>query len=1826
MMKMDDVSRQRAIDDAWPQLVDFLDQYPEWVLRKARQLLPQRDLSCVEDLADPKEKVSLVLDAFRTAAEANPPAFKGFVQSACMEFNLPMEIEITFMSISAEAGFERRRPWSSPSAKHNCKASKQQRLDSAERYRQLVVQHMRQRYGTSGPFQDQPSAFNQAFINLVIRHCKALKLKGRTEKGVKEEHTCLHDMEEHGNVTMRLSDLFDSVQTETTKVILLLGRPGMGKTRLMHKICQQWAEGNLTQFQLIFLFEFRQLNLIKRKLTLQELFFGFFLQPDSCPDAVFEQLQEDARHILVIFDGLDEFVENIELSSSPCVPSPDLFDPLSTAELFVSLCYGKLLSGCTVLVTTRPKVIPESLSKVRTLLAEIWGFDREKVEEYASYYFRHNSEKEQALAYLKSNGKLLSMCYIPALCNIVCICLEYLLLQNPGSNQLPQTVTEFYIQMLSTTICKHRDKEEHLGQHQEALLGLCEWAFKGLEQKKMLFYAGEVPEQVKDFACQHGLLLVFEVRTSSGHTQAGYTFIHFILQEFLAALFLLTSKNVDGKCLKEKFFLRSKWTLKKGPREPFTTNCHVFLSGLSSKECQGFLSSLSGQTKTWVRERQTIVLEVLKKLAVAHLTGPKIVELCHCVYETQDLELAKHVGERLNFTFQFRNFRLMPLDMMALAFVINSSAHLVCLDFIGCSMELDYLDVLGSCENIQSLSFRSRKYGNEFADVLSKSLPKMKHLTTFRLTGGNITISGLEHLMRVFPNCQQLEDINLQDNKLKAQDMVKLTEIFPMVNKLRKMDLSFNESSVDAILALVKVAVTCPNVTKLLIRKDTLLIYFTSQSRKDPRLKGVEIKAEETIPQARSLILRLQECQLDPRWAKPLADILRTCPHFSEIDLSDNPLGDAGCNQLMKTVPKLSISGPLRLNNNQLTLKSLFRLLNTMAFCPNIVMLKASIYHQTATLTFINKDALGATHSRDFSWHENPSSHDGEQGMNTSRKICLADNKLHDAGNVKKLCLALKQCSSVSEIDLSNNSLGDMGVLKVAQLLPDLKALRSLTLDGNQLSLDGAFQLVEYFSSLKHMTLMQLSLGRNQTIRLTFGGQISLDNEHQGETWEPAMGGRRFSLTDCNMGPDDIDRLFRILITCSDLGEINLYGNMLKDQEMERLLAFLPHLKTLKLLCIKEKSFSPRSLLFLVSSLHLSERICEVEVRSNTNAFLHFMDNPESQETSCRLTGCGLGQADVEELCDVLKKCDHLAELDLSRNNLGNEGLKLLLQHFPKALTSCLVRLSHNQVSQDGVLHLIHIFSISQKIAQVHVSLCSMEMLLITFVKEEKPQKSLRLTQCNFQAEHLDQLCIELGKCTSLTDFTSTNNGLMPSNAEDLFRVLRKPAGTLRISIEEPWVEDGSISALLKLAAEAEGNISGIKKDGPLFVVEQEFPAQVEKVEAVVSRFHQCEVDAKESHFLRKLAEKCKQLRALNCSRVDFADEEAEATLNFLLNFPALERLDFSKSKLTTDGIATLFGSLEGKSQLRSINLSFLNLDDTYLPKLILGLSAMPLLRKLSLNNNRLSSDACPFLAEALKKAINMEEIDLSYNKLDDAGVKEIASALPEMKNLKQINLLSNNIGTAGGKAFGEALAASKNLEVLRLSGNSLGNETLEKLAPVLPSLHHLKVLHLSSCGIDYEGVVHLSKHLVFCPQIEEISLSENSIGYKGAMVLIEHLPPRSQLKKIELKACNIGDGAFKMLAFRVSRCPLIEEITLSWNELSDKSAADLAKVLPRMARLRILDLDHNCVTAIGAEKLAEGLIRCREIQAIRLWHNLIPKAVEQKLSEREPKMLFSFV
>ncbi|XP_029881999.1 protein NLRC5 isoform X3 [Aquila chrysaetos chrysaetos] len=1858
----DDLDLEAAVAHARPQLLEFLSHHPNWLLTTSRRFLPGVVLNGLDGITDHRGKVSVLLDLLE---KAGPATWKQFAQSLCMECNLPLDLEILLLSSAGEGNLSQKQEahtdvsaWSSVpkgfAQRRRCNNSvsdknvKQQRLDSPEKYRHLLIDFIRQRYGSrraagaAAQEQTQPLAFNQAFVNLVIQQSKASRLKERTDKP-REGVAGAPKPEECADTAMKVSDLFRSVvPSGTTKVIFLFGKPGTGKTMLMHWICQKWAEGALPQFLFTFLFEFRQLNLLKRKLTLKELLFDLFLQPEDSPDAVFQYLLENASHTLIIFDGLDEFAANMDMSSSS-KGGPTLTSPMSISKLFADLCHGKLLPGCTVLVTSRPKRLPDFLLNTVDLLAEIWGFDHEKVEEYVSRYFHQYSFKEQAIAHLKNNTKLLSMCLIPALCYVVCICLEYLLLKHQMSVELPQTMTQFYIKMLLIFINKQQGEhaggeEAQLNCNRKAILGLCDLALKGLEDKKLVFYVGDIPEHVKEFASLHGLLTVFEVKTNGTCPEAGYAFVHLSLQEFFAALCLMVSKRVDKNYLKKKFSLKSKWTLKNEAKTEFMESFHIFLSGLSSKECRTFLMLLAEQDEAWVQDKQDTILQSLKKLAATHLTGPKVIELCHCTFETQDLKVAQHIGSLLNFKYEFKNFRLTPLDMSALVFVMNSGQHLTYLDFAGCLMDIDCLEVLAGCENVEHLSFRSRRCGDDFAAALSKSLQGMGSLKKLELTGGSMTAEGMTNLVQASSQCLQLEEINLQDNRIRDPEVKRVMDLFSRMEKLKKIDLSSNDLSLNAVLLLAKEVVMCQNATELRVRyqsmKDTVIIYFSGPSGKVPRSLHLRWEEkEEHVTPTRHVKLCLQDCSLSSQHAEEIIAILQSCPSISEVDLSGNKLGDEGCSCLLESLTWISVSKQLDLSQNHLSVNGICSLLKSVNTCQKVMEVQVSLCCETAVLRFTADREFASLPPREEPVFSTDDEQNGDENQTptASKKIRLTDSRFQ-ASDLEKLCAVLKECNSISELDLSCNHLGDEGLLQLFRFLPNLKMLSSLKLNDNQISLNSVFFLAQSLSTLEHIKTMNLSLGHMQVVHLTFWERIRVRSTSR---WRSSFlahpkheaKGRCFRLKDCRVGPEDVTRLCHILAQCPQLTEIDLSGNSLSDQSIERLLSFLPYLCHLTLLSIRNTTFSPRCMVLLINSVNLCERIRMVEVRSSENAFLHLGASIQSQKTSCRLTDCAIGQGQIDELCRVLEQHGWLAEVDLSRNQLGDEGLRCLLDHLHQVPVTCSLNLSHNRISQDGVLHLVNAFATSGNTTEVEVSLCSKATLIIKLTSRDDPRKFLRLAECNFQPEHLEKLCLLLEKCTGLTEYISSNNNVTVQAAERLLHSLRKNPGPLKISIEEPWVGKESVTNLLELAVQACGNITEITicKDKTLFQLGVKFPHCLEKVESVVSRLHLYKPGIKHACFYQRVREKCAQLQELRWSHVELHNDEAEMLVRILLPLPELKKFGLTSSSIMPTGIDYLITGLQNCQAIEELNLGYMELSSAAIPKLVLGFHKMPSLKRLILNHNNISNDGCSRLTEALRNMHYMEEINLSHNNIGDPGLMNLAAVLLEMQNLKRIDLSGNSPSPAGGEKLMEALAYCKHIEELLLSRNVFGDRTAVKLALCLPHMTNLRILHLQNNNIGPAGGMELARALVVCGLLEEISLSENDLGEGSIHALSEGLPCFEHLRKIDLKLCGVTDDASKSLSYGFRQCPSMEEIILSWNALGDGGARELASALPRMEKLKMLDLEKNRIGTRGATKLAEELAKCPEIQFIRLWDNPVPSDLAENLTSQDPRLCFSF-
>ncbi|XP_012588623.1 PREDICTED: protein NLRC5 [Condylura cristata] len=1742
------------------------------------------DLGSSSEATDPTERVTLQLKKLYSRGQAT---WEGFINCVCMELSVPLDMEVWLLSTwghgegfprqleageesQAEAKFDQglKRPHPNCGSSPRRKQCKKQQRESARQYLQLLRNSTCQRYGSGFPAPGPPTGPHQLYIPPILQW-------NRSTGPFDTQEGAVMGLKAEDDPDACLRDLFNTRAHRGPRVLVLLGKTGMGKTTLAHRLCHKWACGQLDRFQALFLFEFRHLKRIKRLLTLPQLLFDLHPNPEGDPDAVLGYLAENADGVLLIFDGLDEALHPRSSRKNAGSEAPD-----SALALFSDLCHGKVLPGCWVMATSRPGKLPACLPTDAAML-HMWGFDRPRMADYMGRFFNHPPLREVALAELQANARLRSICAMPALCRVACLCLHQLLQgHSPGQAVafLP-TVTQNYLQMVLT-------HSPHGSLPVTSVLSLSEVAFRGLEAGEVIFSAGDIPPPVMAFGAGHGLLTSFCIYTGPGHQETGYAFTHFSLQEFFAALYLMTNPRVDKDSVARHITLNSRWVLRTDARLGLSDLLPTFLAGLASHACRPFFDQLVEWNEVLVA-KQAAVVQALRKLASRKLTGPKVVELCHCVVETQESELAGLVAQKLPYRLPFHNFPLTYADLAAMTNILGHRDSPIHLDFEGCPLEPCCPEALADCRQVEHLSIKSRKCGDAFAEALSKSLPTMGNLKKLGLAGTNITARGISHLLRALQLCPQLEEVSLQDSQLKDQKVLDIVEMLPGLTKLQKLALSRNNISTTTLFCLTKLAVTCPTVRMLQVSKVDVVFLLSPLPAADlqgvPNLQGNASQKKET--QNRSLALSLQECHLTLHDMKVLIAQLQGGPHLEEVDLSGNTLEDEGCRLIAEAVAQLPITRKLKLDNNGLSVAGLPRVLRAVSACRTLEMLHVSLLQKTAVFMFSPEPEEQEGTQKRATTADSPLP---SEPPLRSRRISLTHCGLQ-AKNLVQLCEALEgSCGlgDLCDLDLSGNALGDEGAVQAAQLLPGLGTLRSLNLSGNSVSLDAVCSLSQCFSAVPWLLLLDIrDLSADGSLpRFPAGVHFLGDRQ--------CCVPRSFCLQECQLEPPSLSRLCETLEKCPGPLEVKLSCD-LSEQSLQTLLHHLPRLSQLRLLQLSLLGPCPRSPLLLADLFSRCPRLQKVDVRSLTHMTLHFRSSEGQEGRRCgRFTDCNLSLEHMDTLCCLLSGCEDLSQLDLSANLLGDGGLRSLLQSLPQLPVSGSLDLSHNNISQEGALYLVEMLPSCPRVREALVNLGSEQSFRIHFSPQAEAGTTLR--------------------------------------------------------VEDPWVERASVPDLLEVCAKASGNITeiSISMTEKQLCVQLEFPRQ-ENPEAMAVRLAHCDLGTSHSLLVRQLMETCARLQQLSLYQVNLCETSSLLLQTLLLalcelqkfrltsscvssqglahlasglqHCHRLEELNLSDNQLGEEGTMVLMGALEGKCWLKRLELSHLLLGSSSLAALTQGLSHLTHLQSLRLSQNRISDAGCHRLSEFLRAATaSLEELDLSHNQIGDSGARHLAAVLPELLELRKIDLSANGISPEGGVQLVRSLSLCGRLEEMRLGCNALRDPTALELARALPQ--HLRVLHLQSSHLGPEGALQLSQALDGFPHLEEICLAQNSVA-GGVPPFCKGL---ALLRQIDLFYCEMDDQTAKPLVASLVLCPALEEILLSWNLLGDEAVAELARVLPKLGRLKRVELEKNRITARGAWLLAEGLAQGAGTPVIRLWKNPIAPEMAQRLQSEEPRLVFT--
>jgi len=319
-----------------------------------------------------------------------------------------------------------------------------------------------------------------------------------------------------------------NVHDEKSKMILIMGDPGMGKSTLAINICKCWADGSLLQtYDAVILLPLRDPEIQKAK-TVGDL----LLTPDEeLTENVSKEIMKNfGDKICFILEGYDELSQDLRKFS-----------------VFTKL--KEKLTKCTLVYTSRPEAC-EVLESVASRIVKIEGFEEQSVQEYNSNAFEGVKVGRDLTAQLKvqlqQNSVLRGILLVPI--NVAIVCLIYF-----HFSMLPETLTQLYTLLCLRLVLRHiTTRTANVAQVEELhslnelpidiskqFSQLCFIAYRGMENNQIVYSSRELKSINVNISSDLGLLVTVP-GTSVYGIEKSYNFLHKTLQEFCAAQY--TSK------------------------------------------------------------------------------------------------------------------------------------------------------------------------------------------------------------------------------------------------------------------------------------------------------------------------------------------------------------------------------------------------------------------------------------------------------------------------------------------------------------------------------------------------------------------------------------------------------------------------------------------------------------------------------------------------------------------------------------------------------------------------------------------------------------------------------------------------------------------------------------------------------------------------------------------------------------------------------------------------------------------------------------------------------------------------------------------------------------------------------------------------------------------------------------------------------------------------------------------------------------------------------------------------------------------------------------
>ncbi|XP_030643622.1 protein NLRC5-like [Chanos chanos] len=443
--------------------------------------------------------------------------------------------------------------------------------------------------------------------------------------------------------------------------ILLIGKPGIGKTVTVKQMLHLWAERVDRELDYMFYFDENDMSCISLPTNVEHLLFDIYSKPlEKDKQEVLQDIEENSENVTIIFDGVTDM----------------------TSSSILRKIIDKDLPDAKIVITCRTE------TETKDFLSEDWyrvyvqGFNEKSIQ---AYFTQVLGSQPDLVSSVVNNLELFSLCHVPMYASMVATCISYC---PSKTTKNPCTVSEMYINIFRLCVQKQtginlEDLDEHIEASRDTVIHLATEAFSAACERNV-----NLDFKFKKDSIHRVFLKSLNFKSGVSVVKKCCAFLHNTMQEFFAALWLLENPGEIDMVLQH-----SQTEEKKHMRYVIP-----FLCGLLSGQNMHLLKCLFPEEQI-----KDICVEFFVKIIDTFLnpqsgSKPDILFVCQCLYEYRSHEACLLFLEKVDYDLDLSEQHIDPHQSCALSYVISQSGEKkVGLNLEDCTVSDSGLKIILKC-------------------------------------------------------------------------------------------------------------------------------------------------------------------------------------------------------------------------------------------------------------------------------------------------------------------------------------------------------------------------------------------------------------------------------------------------------------------------------------------------------------------------------------------------------------------------------------------------------------------------------------------------------------------------------------------------------------------------------------------------------------------------------------------------------------------------------------------------------------------------------------------------------------------------------------------------------------------------------------------------------------------------------------------------------------------------------------------------------------------------------------------------------------------------